>query len=116
MDAFYPHHEAADLVQFWSLRASEAKSPLIKAGIVTPAFSIDPELATIKKFEGGDSAKVFLPDANGHAAEVTFSIVGVLGAKDLPPVKKSQINSKRVPYIRQHAGILGYGSLAFEES
>ncbi|KAK7017221.1 hypothetical protein R3P38DRAFT_3201607 [Favolaschia claudopus] len=119
MDSFYPHNEAADLVQIWSLKASNEDAPLVKAGLSFPAYSIDSDLLKIKKFDGGDTAKVYVSDlqlSEKRTSEGIFSVVGVLCAKELPPVKKHVMNPKRVPYIRQHAGIVGYGALVFEQS
>ncbi|KAK7007945.1 hypothetical protein R3P38DRAFT_3211600 [Favolaschia claudopus] len=114
MDTYYAHQEAAETVQIWSVKSTETNSPLVKCRFAQPACDLDTDLVTVKKFDEGETGKIFIADGSGSPTEAIFTIVGVLCAQELPPVKRHSFAAKRVPYARQYAGIVGYGAPAFD--
>ncbi|KAJ7803896.1 hypothetical protein B0H14DRAFT_3486931 [Mycena olivaceomarginata] len=112
MDSFYPVQNAID----WSERLCREDAPLIKTGVAFPAAVLNVETVTIKELNNGQIAKAMFPSAGAHRQEAVFTVVGALKAKDLPPVRGSNLRSERIQFARQHATLTGWDVSCFKQA
>ncbi|KAJ7785425.1 hypothetical protein B0H14DRAFT_3506931 [Mycena olivaceomarginata] len=92
MDEFYPNELAAG-VEEWSIALSQKDSPFTSHNLSFPAAALDASKITIKKIDGGRTAKAMFPGTGQHRQEAELTVVGVLKDMDLPPVKKTRYNT-----------------------
>ncbi|KAJ7200412.1 hypothetical protein GGX14DRAFT_400754 [Mycena pura] len=89
-----------------------------------PAASIDStplrnrQLAkiTVKRLADGRFYKAMLPGQRGRS-EATMTLVGILGDKDLPPVRREQARANKAHLLRrQSANVYGFDYGTFEQA
>ncbi|KAJ7790413.1 hypothetical protein B0H14DRAFT_3501632 [Mycena olivaceomarginata] len=134
MDSFYPTKAAVQALTEWSEKMCKEDAPLIKMGMAWPAMALNIDKVTIKELDGGRTAKAMFPTDGPHRQEAVFTVVGVLKAKDLPPVKGSRqvfrffintttltqqrrsLKADRLQYARQHATLAGWDAPSFKKA
>ncbi|KAJ7246726.1 hypothetical protein C8J57DRAFT_1241364 [Mycena rebaudengoi] len=60
--------------------------------------------------------KATMKDCAGDPREIAFTVVGMLLDMDIPPVKRGRLNTRNIPFFRQHATIVGLGTEKFEKA
>ncbi|KAJ7260788.1 hypothetical protein C8J57DRAFT_1233029 [Mycena rebaudengoi] len=60
--------------------------------------------------------KATMKDCAGDPREITFTVVGMLLDMDIPLVKRGRLNTRNIPFFRQHATIVGLGTEKFEKA
>ncbi|KAJ7189869.1 hypothetical protein B0H12DRAFT_1246510 [Mycena haematopus] len=112
MDVFYPQEQAADSVEKWNIRLNRLDSPLRTFGLTVPAACIKSSNMSAMKTKDGRGAKaIFIKNRK----EAVLTMVGALYARSLPPVKKSDVYERRIPFANQHATIVGFNTPTFNE-
>ncbi|KAF8134064.1 hypothetical protein K438DRAFT_1787361 [Mycena galopus ATCC 62051] len=116
MDEYYPREDAATAIEIWNAKLGSSDAPFTQLGLTFPASVVNvmlqPANITIATLEGGMGAKAMFP----NNSEAVFTLVGVLTEKQLPPVKRSDINPSELQYARQHASIAGLSSAHFTQA
>ncbi|KAJ7218791.1 hypothetical protein B0H12DRAFT_1231087 [Mycena haematopus] len=113
MNEYYPASQAAAAVEFWNARLTDPDAPFGKYEYAIPACMVDLARISVRKTAGGRSARVTLPE---DRTDVLFTVVGALSKKDLPPVRHAELPSRQIPFITQHASIVGFHTESFERA
>ncbi|KAK7022640.1 hypothetical protein R3P38DRAFT_2780633 [Favolaschia claudopus] len=116
LNSHYPIDSAAASVEHWASILRRDGAPLIASGLAQPVCDIDIDKISIKVMDGGRHAKAMITKADGGRQEAVGTMVGVIRRKDLPPVRKHQLNAAKVPFARQHVSIVGLNTLSYQRA
>ncbi|KAJ7488772.1 hypothetical protein B0H11DRAFT_1912918 [Mycena galericulata] len=84
------------------------------AGIdALPGSTFDPSVMSVKTATDGFSARIMTPEAETRK-EAVISIVGILKASELPPVRKMKLHRDRIRFLRQRVTIAGFDAEVFK--
>ncbi|KAJ7502017.1 hypothetical protein B0H11DRAFT_2223915 [Mycena galericulata] len=83
MDKFYNDEAAVKQLTSWT----GTMKGLCKGIDALPGATLDPSVMSVKTAADGFSARIMAPEADSRK-EAVISIVGILKASELPPVRK----------------------------
>ncbi|KAJ7493921.1 hypothetical protein FB451DRAFT_1388057 [Mycena latifolia] len=108
MDNFYDHENATKIIDTWTetMKGLSKDVPTIR-----PAAFMN--MDGLKFKANGNGPSKLTVKLEGGRSEAIVTVVGILRSYDLPPVRKNNISSSRVPFARAQAEIVGYKSTLF---
>ncbi|KAJ7504060.1 hypothetical protein B0H11DRAFT_2222157 [Mycena galericulata] len=109
MDKFYNDEAAVKQLTSWT----GTMKGLCKGIDALPGATLDPSVMSVKTAADGFSARIMAPEADSRK-EAVISIVGILKASELPPVRKMKIHRDRVRFLRQRVTIAGFNAEVFK--
>ncbi|KAJ7488695.1 hypothetical protein B0H11DRAFT_1912846 [Mycena galericulata] len=102
MDKFYNDEAAVKQLTSWT----GTMKGLCKGIDALPGATLDPSVMSVKTAADGFSARIMAPEADSRK-EAVISIVGILKASELPPVRKMK-------FLRQRVTIAGFNAEVFK--
>ncbi|KAJ7232388.1 hypothetical protein C8J57DRAFT_1533111 [Mycena rebaudengoi] len=110
-----PHRHEDTIKRLAEYIATEQQA-LKKDYCVGPAHMVDIDNITAKELGFPKAQKATMKDCAGDPREITFTVIGMLLDMDIPPVKRGRLNTRNIPFFRQHATIVGLGTEKFEKA
>ncbi|KAJ7512197.1 hypothetical protein B0H11DRAFT_2213997 [Mycena galericulata] len=109
MDKFYDVKAAAKHLTSWTGTMNS-----FCTGIdALPGSTFNPSLMSVKTATDGLSARIMTPEAETRK-EAVISIVGILKASELPPIRKMKLHRDRIRFLRQRVTIAGLDAEVFK--
>ncbi|KAJ7227654.1 hypothetical protein C8J57DRAFT_1534919 [Mycena rebaudengoi] len=116
MNSFYDINAAKKSIDRLAAYMAIEQLALKKDYCIGPAHMVDINNVTAKEVGFPKFHKAVMKDHTGDAREITFTVVGMLLDMELPPVKRGKLNTRNIPFFRQHATIAGLGTDKFVQA
>ncbi|KAJ7207753.1 hypothetical protein C8J57DRAFT_1258042 [Mycena rebaudengoi] len=114
MNSFYDINAAKKSIDRLAAYMATEQLALKKDYCIGPAHMINN--VTAKEVGFPKFHKAVMKDHTGDAREITFTVVGMLLDMELLPVKRGKLNTRNIPFFRQHATIAGLGTEKFAQA